>query len=177
MSEILHRIGGRAVPSASFETFPDLNPATGAAIADVARGGPEEVDAAARAAKAALAGPWSRTSAADRADLLDRVADLLERDLDRLAAMESADTGKPVSLARRIDIPRAIANFRFFAGAVRHDETGCHHMGTALNYTIRKPLGVVGLVTPWNLPLYLLTWKAAPAPTASRRRSRPAWCG
>jgi aminomuconate-semialdehyde/2-hydroxymuconate-6-semialdehyde dehydrogenase len=80
-----------------------------------------------------------------------------------LAQLESLDTGKPVTLAQTVDIPRAIANFEFFAGAVRHDETACHEMPGALNYTLRRPLGVVGLITPWNLPLYLLTWKAAPA--------------
>ena len=99
----------------------------------------------------------------DRAALLDRVADRLERHLDTLAAMESQDTGKPISLARSIDIPRAVSNFRFFAGAIRHDRTDCHEMAGALNYTIRRPLGVVALISPWNLPLYLLSWKVAPA--------------
>ena len=79
------------------------------------------------------------------------------------AQAESLDTGKPFHIAKNVDISRAIANFRFFAGAIRHDETGCHMMGDAINYTIRKPLGVVALITPWNLPLYLLSWKLAPA--------------
>jgi aminomuconate-semialdehyde/2-hydroxymuconate-6-semialdehyde dehydrogenase len=83
--------------------------------------------------------------------------------LDELAVLESRDTGKPISVARTVDIPRAVANFRFFAGAVRHDETGFHPMAGALNYTIRRPVGVAALITPWNLPLYLLTWKVAPA--------------
>ncbi|HCP48293.1 MAG TPA: 2-hydroxymuconic semialdehyde dehydrogenase, partial [Deltaproteobacteria bacterium] len=80
-----------------------------------------------------------------------------------LVELESRDTGKPVSLARAVDIPRAVSNFRFFAGAVRHQETGCHPMDGAINYTLRKPLGVAALITPWNLPLYLLSWKVAPA--------------
>lgn len=163
MNALENRIGGRAVPSASGETFPDVNPATGETVFDVARSGPEDVGAAVAAAEEARAGPWGRTSVEERAAILDRTADLLEARLDDLAALESRDTGKPLSLAKRIDIPRAVANFRFFAGAVRHDETGFHRMAHAINYTIRKPLGTVGLITPWNLPLYLLTWKTAPA--------------
>ena len=99
----------------------------------------------------------------ERADVLDAIANKIEERLEEFALAESLDTGKPLSLARTVDIPRAIANFRFFAGAVRHDETGCHHMAQAINYTCRKPIGVVGLITPWNLPLYLLSWKTAPA--------------
>jgi aminomuconate-semialdehyde/2-hydroxymuconate-6-semialdehyde dehydrogenase len=157
---ILNMIGGEARPAADGRTFPDVSPATGETIAEVARSGPDDVDAA---VAAALACDWAKTPSVERADLLDRVADLLEARLPELAAMESRDTGKPVSLASRIDIPRAVSNFRFFAGATRHDETGFHRMAGALNYTVRKPLGVVGLITPWNLPLYLLSWKTAPA--------------
>lgn len=110
-----------------------------------------------------MRGPWARTGAHERADLLDAVADALEARFEILAALESQDTGKPLRLARGLDIPRAIANFRFFAGAVRHDRTDLHEMAGALNYTIRRPLGVVALISPWNLPLYLLSWKVAPA--------------
>jgi aminomuconate-semialdehyde/2-hydroxymuconate-6-semialdehyde dehydrogenase len=163
MREITHHIGGGAVAAASGESFADVAPATGETIANVARGDAEDVDDAVRAARSALDGPWGRTSPAERADLLDAAADEIERRAGELAELESLDTGKPVSLASRVDIPRAVANFRFFAGAVRHDETGCHRMADAINYTIRKPLGVVGLISPWNLPLYLLTWKTAPA--------------
>jgi aminomuconate-semialdehyde/2-hydroxymuconate-6-semialdehyde dehydrogenase len=160
---ISHWIGGRAAASADGREFDDVCPARGEVIAKVARGDAADVDAAVGAAEAALAGDWGRASTAERADLLDRAADGIEARADELAELESADTGKPVSLAGAIDIPRAVANFRFFAGAIRHDETGCHAMADAFNYTIRKPLGVVGLITPWNLPLYLLTWKTAPA--------------
>lgn len=76
---------------------------------------------------------------------------------------ESQDTGKPVGLAKAVDIPRAVSNFRFFAGAIRHDHTRCHMMDNAVNYTQRSAVGVAGLITPWNLPLYLLSWKVAPA--------------
>lgn len=163
MTTLAHWIDGQPRTGASGAVFDDVAPATGEVLAQVARGDAADVDAAVAAAKAALAGPWGATTRLERADVLDRIADGLEARLDELARLESEDTGKPISLARRIDIPRAVANFRFFAGAIRHDETPCHQMPGALNYTVRKPLGIVGLITPWNLPLYLLTWKAAPA--------------
>jgi len=160
---IHHHIGGRAVPAADRRTFPDIGPATGETIASVARGSAEDIERAVIAAEDALEGAWGRTSTAERADLLDAVADRIEARLDELAELESRDTGKPITLARTVDIPRAVANFRFFAGAIRHDETGFHRMAGAINYTLRKRLGVVALITPWNLPLYLLSWKTAPA--------------
>ena len=158
-----HWIGGAAAPSSDGRRFEDRSPATGEVLAEVARGGAPEVSAAVEAARACLAGPWGRSTVAERADLLDSVADAIDRRRDELGEMESADSGKTLKQAREIDIPRAVANFRFFAGAIRHDETGFHPMSGAFNYTLRKPVGVVGLITPWNLPLYLLTWKAAPA--------------
>ncbi len=99
-----------------------------------------------------------------RSALLAEMAARIEAHAGDLAELEAMDVGKPIALARRLDIPRAIANFRFFAGAILHTATKCHPMdGAALNYTLRRPLGVVGLIRPWNLPLYLLTWKVAPA--------------
>ena len=95
---------------------------------------------------------WGRSSAAERADLLEAVAAAIEGRLVEFAEAESADNGKPVHLAAAVDIPRAIANFRFFAGAIRHDHTDFHPMSGALNYTLRRPVGVMGLITPWNLP-------------------------
>ncbi|MCB9759271.1 MAG: aldehyde dehydrogenase [Alphaproteobacteria bacterium] len=156
-------IGGAPAPAASGQTFDNPNPATGQRLAKVARSGPADVDAAAQAARRAFEGPWRGWSANQRADLLDRIADAIEARLDELAALESADQGKPVSLAATVDIPRAVANFRFFAGAARHQQLPSHPMAQALNYTARRPVGVFGLITPWNLPLYLLTWKTAPA--------------
>ena len=138
-------------------------PATGETFARIPRSSSTDVDLAVTAARAAMSGPWGGTTAAERADLCDAIADGIEARIDEFAALESMDQGKPVSLARTIDIPRAIANFRFFAGAVRHQSAGCHDMGDAINYTVRHPLGVIGLITPWNLPLYLLSWKVAPA--------------
>src|SRR4029077_4485472 len=108
------------------------------------------------------AGP--RPPPADRARILLRIADLIERDLEKFARAESIDTGKPLSLARSLDIPRAASNFRFFATAILHTENEAHVTdGVAFNYTLRQPRGIAGLISPWNLPLYLLSWKIAPA--------------
>ncbi|MBL8112645.1 MAG: aldehyde dehydrogenase [Acidobacteria bacterium] len=162
MEILSNLIGGAFVPAASSELLDDLNPATGEGIARIPRSRKEDVDAAVNAARAALPA-WRKTPAAERAALLDAIAARLEAEAEGLAALESQDTGKPLALARSMDIARAVLNFRFFAGALRHDETGCHAMDGALNYTVRAPLGVVALVTPWNLPIYLLSWKVAPA--------------
>src|SRR5207237_9738102 len=107
---------------------------------------------------------WSEPSATERSRVMLNLADLIERNLDELARMEACDNGKPVSLAKMLDIPRAVANFRFFATAILHEASAAHLTDrAALNYTLRRPLGVVGLIAPWNLPLYLLSWKIAPA--------------
>ena len=153
-------IGGEFVPTSA--TFDNLNPATSQSLCAVPRSGTAEVDAAAKAALAAQPG-WAALSVEDRADWLERIADAIEADLDVFARLESSDQGKPVWLAKAVDIPRAVSNFRFFASAVRQHHDGVHRMPGALNYTARSPIGVVGLITPWNLPLYLLTWKLAPA--------------
>ncbi|MDP6946813.1 MAG: aldehyde dehydrogenase family protein, partial [Myxococcota bacterium] len=135
MSLVTHWIGGKPCPAASGAVFDDIAPATSEVLAQVSRGDATDIAAAVAAAGAALKGPWGDTTRLERADILDRIADGLEARLDTLARLESEDTGKPISLARRIDIPRAVANFRFFAGAIRHDETPCHQMPDALNYT------------------------------------------
>ncbi len=157
-------IAGRPAPPADGERLDDVDPATGALLARIPRSGAADVEAAVAAAEEALADPrWAGASSEQRARLLDAVADAIEAQADELALLESLDTGKPVHLAASVDIPRAVANFRFFAGAIRHDRADLHPMGGALNYTLRRPLGAVGLITPWNLPLYLLSWKTAPA--------------
>lgn len=163
MRTLSNHIGGQDQPAASGETLPDLDPSTGTTVATIPASGAVDVDQAVAAARAAADGAWGRASTAERADLCDAIADRIEARLDELAELESLDTGKPITTARTIDIPRAVANFRFFAGAVRHSATGMHEMADAINYTLRRPLGVVGLITPWNLPLYLLSWKVAPA--------------
>ena len=156
-------IDGRLVPPAEERYLDVFEPATGAVFARCPDSAAGDVDAAVDAAARAAPG-WAVTSVDDRARLLDRLADLLERDLDELAALESRDTGKTVKLARSLDIPRAVANLRFFAGAITQWASESHS-GDArtLNYTLRQPLGVVGCISPWNLPLYLFTWKIAPA--------------
>ncbi len=155
-------IGGREVVGRG-ETFDVIAPATEERIAVAEVAGPEEVDAAVQEAAAAQQ-QWAAMSARERARAIDRLADRLEERLDELAALEATDTGKPLSLARTLDIPRAALNFRFFADYVA--TLGTEAFATdqvAINYSLRRPLGVVGLISPWNLPLLLLTWKVAPA--------------
>ncbi|MDX1582432.1 MAG: aldehyde dehydrogenase [Thermoanaerobaculia bacterium] len=161
--EVRNFIRGEFVAPRSDEWLGIIEPAAGEIIGRVADSGREDVDAAVAAARDAFPA-WRSTSADERSRKLEALANLIEEHLDELAELESRDNGKPVSLARAIDIPRAVLNFRFFAGAVRHDFTEFHQTdGVALNYTLRQPLGVAGLISPWNLPLYLLTWKIAPA--------------
>ncbi len=156
-------IEGRYVPPVDGARAPNLDPATGEHLGSLAQSGAADVDAAAHAAHAALRGPWGESTVEERAATLDRIADGIQARFDQLVVLESRDTGKPVHTARHVDIARAVANFRFFAGAVRHMGSDAHPMPGALNYTLRKRLGVVGLISPWNLPLYLLSWKIAPA--------------
>lgn len=156
-------IGGAFVSPRSGEYFDDINPATAEVIATIPDSDERDVDDAVRAAKGAFPA-WSRMPAAERSNRLLRLADLIEQNLDELARSESIDNGKTLALATRLDIPRAVANFRFFATAILHQSSEAHMTdAAALNYTLRQPLGVVGLISPWNLPLYLLSWKIAPA--------------
>ena len=141
----------------------NIEPATGLAYSRVADSDARDVERAVSAAEKAFTS-WSRTSAADRSCILLRLAALIERDVEKLARAESIDTGKPLSLARSLDIPRAASNFRFFATAILHTESEAHITdNVAFNYTLRQPRGIAGLISPWNLPLYLLSWKIAPA--------------
>ncbi|MFZ1218700.1 MAG: aldehyde dehydrogenase [Chthoniobacterales bacterium] len=141
----------------------NIEPATGKPYSQVPDSEATDVELAVAAADKAFP-TWSKTPAADRSRILLRIADLIERDLDKLARAESIDTGKPLSLARSLDIPRAASNFRFFATAILHTENEAHVTdGVAFNYTLRQPRGIAGLISPWNLPLYLLSWKIAPA--------------
>jgi aminomuconate-semialdehyde/2-hydroxymuconate-6-semialdehyde dehydrogenase len=156
-------IGGAFVPPRSGDYFDDINPATAEVIARIPDSDEGDVDDAVRAGKTAFPA-WSRMPAAERSNLLLKLADLIEQHLDELAHCESIDNGKTLALAKRLDIPRAVANFRFFATAILHQSSEAHMTdAAALNYTLRQPLGVVGLIAPWNLPLYLLSWKIAPA--------------
>jgi len=163
MLRLANFIGGAFVPPQSGAYFDDFEPASGEVIAQIPDSDRADVDAAVAAAKAAFPA-WSRTPAEQRSRVLLKLADLIEQNLEALACLESRDNGKPIGLARRLDIPRAVANFRFFATAILHHASEAHVTdAAALNYTLRQPLGVAGLISPWNLPLYLLSWKIAPA--------------
>src|ERR1700737_3202624 len=156
-------IDGKFVDPVGGKYIDNIEPATGKPYSQVADSGKEDVDLAVGAAEAAFV-DWSKKPAAERSKILLRIADLIERDLEKLARAESIDTGKPLSLARSLDIPRAASNFRFFATAILHTENEAHVTeNIAFNYTLRHPRGIAGLISPWNLPLYLLSWKIAPA--------------
>ncbi|RZT19862.1 aminomuconate-semialdehyde/2-hydroxymuconate-6-semialdehyde dehydrogenase [Kribbella sp. VKM Ac-2569] len=161
-----HFVGGSFVESAS--RFAKISPVTGEQIFDVCEADEATVDAAVGAARQALSGPWGRMSEQERAVVLRRVADELERRFEDLVAAEVGDTGKSISQARTLDIPRGAANFRAFADFATTVPTESYTTvlpdgRRALNYAVRKPVGVVAIVVPWNLPLLLLTWKVAPA--------------
>jgi aminomuconate-semialdehyde/2-hydroxymuconate-6-semialdehyde dehydrogenase len=161
--QIQNFIGGEFVEPVGGKYLDNIEPATGKPYSQVPDSDSRDVELAVAAAEKAFA-DWSRTPVADRSRILLRIADLIDRDLEKFAHAESVDTGKPLSLARSLDIPRASSNFRFFATAILHTANEAHMMdGVAFNYTLRQPRGVVGLISPWNLPLYLLSWKIAPA--------------
>jgi aminomuconate-semialdehyde/2-hydroxymuconate-6-semialdehyde dehydrogenase len=148
--------------------FADVNPADGTVIAQVSEASETQVDESVQSARHALRGEWGRFGVRERAARLHKIADAIEKRFDCFVQAEVADTGKPVSLASRLDVPRAAANFRVFADLVKLSGLESFQTETpggtqALNYAVRKPLGVIGVITPWNLPLLLLTWKVAPA--------------
>jgi aminomuconate-semialdehyde/2-hydroxymuconate-6-semialdehyde dehydrogenase len=163
MQLIENYIGGELVKPASGEYLDNFEPATGAVYSQIPDSDDRDVNLATDAANAAFPA-WSRTPPEARFGILMKLVALIERDHESLAIAESVDNGKPVSLARSMDIPRAAANFRFYATAAMHTSSESHEtVGQAINYTLRQPLGVVGCISPWNLPLYLFTWKIAPA--------------
>jgi aminomuconate-semialdehyde/2-hydroxymuconate-6-semialdehyde dehydrogenase len=161
-------IDGAFVAAAKDKRFSDVNPATGGVVAQVAEATRDDVDAAVDAARRALKGDWARMGPEGRAALLERVAVRIGERLEDLVAAEIKDTGKPRSLASAVDIPRGAANFRLFAALLRASGEDCFRQTTddgkgALHYVQRAPLGVVGVICPWNLPFLLMTWKVAPA--------------
>lgn len=162
MKRCLHVIDGTSREPASGHWLDVFDPASGKPFASVASGNASDVEAAIAAAAAAFPA-WSSLSNDARARWLERLANALEARIDLFAEAESRDGGKPVKLARDIEIPRAVANLRFFAHATTQFSSESHHGQAGLNYTLRAPLGVVGTISPWNLPLYLFTWKIAPA--------------
>jgi aminomuconate-semialdehyde/2-hydroxymuconate-6-semialdehyde dehydrogenase len=150
------------------QNFADINPADGSVIAQVSEASESQVDEAVNAARLALHGEWRGIGVRERAARLHRIADAIEKRFDCFVQAEVADTGKPISLASKLDVPRAAANFRVFADLLKTSgmeafQTETPDRSNALNYAVRKPLGVIGIITPWNLPLLLLTWKVAPA--------------
>ncbi len=161
-------IGGSFQAPDPTRFFEKVSPVDGRLVARVQEASREDVDRAVHAARAALSGPWGRLSVADRTAMLHRVAAEIERRFDEFVAAEVADTGKPVSLASHLDIPRGAANFRVFADMVKNVASEFFEMPTpdgkgAINYAVRVPKGVVAVICPWNLPLLLMTWKVAPA--------------
>lgn len=161
--QIQNYIGGRLVDPSSNSFLDNYNPAIGKVYSYIPDSEKEDVSAAYAAAKKAFP-IWSKTTKEERFKVMMRIAELIEERHDELALAESIDNGKPVKLAHHVDIPRAASNIRFFATAILHYASESHDMdGTAINYTLRKPIGVVGCISPWNLPLYLFTWKIAPA--------------
>ena len=163
LERIENFIDGKFAEPVGGRYLDNIEPATGKPYSQVADSDTRDVELAVAAAEKAFP-EWSRRSAAGRSKILLCIADLIERDLEKLARAESIDTGKPLSLARTLDIPRAASNFRFFATAILHTESEAHVTdNVAFNYTLRQPRGIAGLISPWNLPLYSLSWKIAPA--------------
>jgi aminomuconate-semialdehyde/2-hydroxymuconate-6-semialdehyde dehydrogenase len=156
-------IGGNLIAPLSGKFIDDINPATGEIFCQVPDSNEKDVEAAVQAAQKAFPS-WSTTAVEQRFKTLNRIAELIDENLDELALAETNDNGKPIWLSKKVDIPRASANFRFFATGIMHFSTESHNMeDKAVNYTLRQPLGIVGCISPWNLPLYLFTWKIAPA--------------
>ena len=162
-NDVLNLINGVLQPALGGEWLDNVEPATGAVYGRIARSDADDVEAAVAAARAAFPA-WRAWSPTDRRAVLHRLADKVAENAALLAEAEARDNGKPVSLAATVDIPRAEQNLRFYASAAEQFASESHTMGDGtVNYTLRKPLGVVGCISPWNLPLYLFTWKIAPA--------------
>lgn len=163
MQKIQNYINGELVAPNKGEYIENFEPATGKVYSFIPDSDNTDVEKATEAAKSAF-DTWSKTSKENRAKLLLKLANLIEDNLDRLALAESKDNGKPISLAKSVDIPRAAANFRFYATASLHHSSNTYDMGdSGFNYTLKNPVGVAGCISPWNLPLYLFSWKIAPA--------------
>jgi aminomuconate-semialdehyde/2-hydroxymuconate-6-semialdehyde dehydrogenase len=156
-------IAGKLIAPLSGQFIDCINPATGEVFAQVPDSNEKDVELAVQFAKQAVAS-WSITPVEERFKILNKIADLIDEHLEVLALAETTDNGKPLWLSKRMDIPRASSNFRFFATGIMHFASESHALeDKAINYTLRQPIGVVGCISPWNLPLYLFTWKIAPA--------------
>ncbi|HFA51990.1 MAG TPA: aldehyde dehydrogenase [Bacteroidetes bacterium] len=163
MKIISNYIDGKLQPAISGQYLDVYDPSKGSVYAQAPDSGIQDVEDATYAAQNAFE-KWAATSIDERHKYLIKIADLIENKLNELAMAESIDNGKPLWLAKKVDIPRASANFRYFANAITQFSSEAHDMGgTGINYTLREPIGVAGCISPWNLPLYLFTWKIAPA--------------
>lgn len=163
MFTISNYIGGNICNPISEHYLNNFEPATGKVYSLIPDSDHNDVDVAVEAAQKAFP-YWSSLTNESRSEWLMKLADKIEEQLEQFAEAESKDNGKPIALARMMDIPRAVSNFKFFAHAITQFHSESHHMeGVGINYTLRQPIGVVGCISPWNLPLYLLTWKIAPA--------------
>jgi aminomuconate-semialdehyde/2-hydroxymuconate-6-semialdehyde dehydrogenase len=162
-NKIANYIGGQWLAPVQANYMPNTNPATGGVYSQIPDSTAADVELAVQAADAALQA-WANTTHEERFKILNRIAELIDENLDALALAETTDNGKPLWLSKRVDIPRASSNFRFFATGQMHFAAESHSMeDKAINYTLRQPVGIVGCISPWNLPLYLFTWKIAPA--------------
>jgi aminomuconate-semialdehyde/2-hydroxymuconate-6-semialdehyde dehydrogenase len=163
MEKLQNFVNGSFCPPAKGAYMDNYEPATGRVYSLIPNSDEADVEAAVAAAEAAFP-LWSSMPVAERSAILVRLSEGIEHRLDEFAQAESRDNGKPLSLAKSVDIPRAVSNFHFFATAIVHYASESHYMeGMGINYTLRKPLGIVGCISPWNLPLYLFSWKIAPA--------------
>ena len=163
MDKILNYINGEFIESVDKGWINNVDPSIGKVYSLIPVSKDKDVEQAVEAAELAFDN-WSNSSIDFRSKVLTNIAKLILKNIDELARAESIDNGKPLSLAKKIDIPRAAKNIAFFASAIKHDSADSHQMNNvAINYTLRKPIGVVGCISPWNLPLYLFTWKIAPA--------------
>ena len=156
-------IGGNFIGPLSGKFLDNVNPATGEIVGQIPNSNDKDIEVAVSAAQKAFA-EWSVFSAEKKFIILNKIAELIEENEEAFVLAETNDNGKPLWLSKQVDIPRSSSNFRFFATAIMHFSTEAHAMeDKAINYTLRKPVGIVGCISPWNLPLYLFTWKIAPA--------------
>lgn len=163
MKEIKNYIGGELLAPSSGQYLDNYDPSRGVVYSKIPDSTKEDIDRAVVAAEQAFPS-WSNLSKQERSDFMIKIANRIEERMDEFVAAESLDNGKPEKLAQHVDIPRAVSNMKFFATAILHYASESHYMeGVGVNYTLRKPIGVVGCISPWNLPLYLFTWKIAPA--------------
>jgi aminomuconate-semialdehyde/2-hydroxymuconate-6-semialdehyde dehydrogenase len=163
MQKLQNYINGELIAPKAQQYLDNYEPATGEVYSLIPDSDSEDVQLALDAAKAAFP-TWSNTPLEERMLIMMRIADGIERRMDEFVAAESKDNGKPLKLARAVDIPRAVSNFRFYASALQHFASESHAMpGVGINYTLRQAIGIVGCISPWNLPIYLFSWKIAPA--------------